>query len=120
MDSAELAGVTGGRLLDLARTDPHEHAPAASQEIRAALARRGPDAGRSHALDWIGVAECSFLLGDVTGAAETTHRAVSAAARAQSGRVRQQLAHLYPYMVGRDVPGPVREARDKIRDLLAW
>ncbi|MFI9352520.1 helix-turn-helix domain-containing protein [Streptomyces lydicus] len=118
-DTAELAGVTGGRLLDLARTDPHEHAAAASQEIRAALDQRGAEASRSHALDWIGLAECSFLLGDVTGAAETTHHAVNAAARTQSGRVRQQLTQLYPYTVGRDVPGPLREARDKIRDLLA-
>ncbi|WP_432002996.1 helix-turn-helix domain-containing protein [Streptomyces sioyaensis] len=118
-DTAELAGVTGGRLLDLARTDPHQHAPAAAQEIRTALDQRGPEASRSHALDWIGLAECAFLLGDVTGAAETTVHAVSAAAHTQSGRVRHQLALLYPYTVGRDVPGPLREARDQIRDLLA-
>ncbi|MFE1775465.1 hypothetical protein [Streptomyces sp. NPDC059008] len=45
--------------------------------------------------------------------------AVGAAAHTQSGRVRQQLAQLYPYTVGRDVPGPLREARDHIRELLA-
>ncbi|MEV7382685.1 hypothetical protein [Streptomyces lydicus] len=44
---------------------------------------------------------------------------MNAAARTRSGRVRQQLTQLYPYTVGRDVPGPLREARDKIRDLLA-
>ncbi|MHB6904868.1 helix-turn-helix domain-containing protein [Streptomyces sp. DB-54] len=118
-DSAELAGVTGGRLLDLARTDPQQHAPTAASAIRAALDQRGPEASRSHALDWIGLAECSFLVGDVAGAAETTRHAVGAAALTQSGRVRQQLAQLYPYTVGRDVPGPLREARDDIRDLLA-
>lgn len=118
-DGAELAGVTSGRLLDLARTDPHQHAPTAAAAIRTALDQRGPEASRSHALDWIGLAECSFLLGDVAGTAETTRHAVSAAALTQSGRVRQQLAQLYPYTVGRDIPGPLREARDHIRDLLA-
>ncbi|MFF8784198.1 helix-turn-helix domain-containing protein [Streptomyces sp. NPDC015125] len=118
-DSAELAGVTGGRLLDLARQDPRTHAPTAAQEIRTALDLRGPEASRSHALDWIGLAECGFLAGDITEAVESTHRAVGAAARTQSGRVRKQLAQLYPYTVGRDAPGPLREARDHIRELLA-
>ncbi|BDH15789.1 hypothetical protein [Streptomyces hygroscopicus] len=70
-------------------------------------------------LDWIGLAECHFLVGDITGAVESTHEAVGAAARTQSGRVRNQLAQLYPYTVGRDAPGPLRQARDHIRELLA-
>ncbi|MDT0459633.1 helix-turn-helix transcriptional regulator [Streptomyces sp. DSM 41527] len=118
-DTAELAGVTGGRLLDLARQDPRRHAPTAAQEIRTALDQRGPEASRSHALDWIGLAECHFLVGDITGAVESTHHAVGAAARTRSGRVRSQLAQLYPYTVGRDATGPLREARDRIRELLA-
>ncbi|MFH8573796.1 helix-turn-helix domain-containing protein [Streptomyces sp. NPDC017993] len=118
-DTAELAGVTGGRLLDLARQDPRQHADTAAKQIRTALDQRGPEASRSHALDWIGLAECHFLMGDVTGAVESTHHAVDAAARTQSGRVRTQLAQLYPYTVGRDVPGPLREVRDQIRERLA-
>ncbi|WP_030412814.1 helix-turn-helix transcriptional regulator [Streptomyces sp. NRRL S-1448] len=118
-DEAELAGVTGGRLLDLARQDPRQHAETASEAIRRALELRGQEAGRSHALDWIGLAECRFLIGDITGAAEGARYAVDAAARTRSRRVRDQLAQLYPYTVGRDAPGPVREARDGIRDLLA-
>ncbi|MGK5534241.1 helix-turn-helix domain-containing protein [Streptomyces sp. URMC 129] len=118
-DQAELAGVTGGRLLEMARRDPRVHAPAAADAIRQALAERGPEAGRSHALDWIGLAECSFLLGDISAAVEHTHRAVNAATRTQSCRVRSQLAELYPYTVGRSASVPVREARDRIRDLLA-
>ena len=118
-DTAELAGVTGGRNLDLARQDPRQHADTAAQQIRRALDQRGPEASRSHALDWIGLAECHFLMGDVTGAVESTHHAVDAAARTQSGRVRTQLAQLYPYTVGRDVPGPLREVRDQIRERLA-
>ncbi|MEH0404317.1 hypothetical protein QA808_18885 [Streptomyces sp. B21-089] len=118
-DEAELAGVTGGRLLDLSRTDPRRHAAQAADHIRAALASRGPEAGRSHALDRIGLAECQFLAGDVQGAAAETVLAVQAARGTQSGRVRAQLGQLYPYTVGHSTSRPVREARDSIRDLLS-
>lgn len=118
-DEAELAGVTGGRLLDLARQNPRQHADRAAGEIRVALSSRGPEAGRSHALDRIGLAECHFLIGDVGGGAEETHRAVAAARLTQSGRVRTQLGHLYPYTVGHQASRSVREARDSIRDLLS-
>ncbi|WP_425829273.1 helix-turn-helix domain-containing protein [Streptomyces fractus] len=116
---AELAGVTGGRFLDLARSDPRRHAERAAQEINEALARRGPEASRSHALDWIGLAECHFLMGDVRVAGEHAHRAVEAAAHTQSNRVRTQLGELYPYTVGSSVPQVVEEARTRIRDLLS-
>ncbi|MGP3947221.1 helix-turn-helix domain-containing protein [Streptomyces sp. 7N604] len=118
-DEAELAGVTGGRLLDLARQDPSAHADAASGQIRCALDRRGPEAGRSHALDRIGLAECRFLVGDLSGAVDHTHRAVEAAELTQSSRVRTQLGQLYPYTVGHSASRAVREARGRIRDLLA-
>ncbi len=118
-DEAELAGVTGGRLLDLARVDPRRHAAHAADKIRTALATRGPEAGRSHALDRIGLAECAFLAGDIQGAAAETTLAVQAARGTQSGRVRTQLGQLYPYTVGHSASRPVREARDSIRDLLS-
>ena len=118
-DEAELAGVTGGRLLDMARQQPREHAEAAANSIRQAVTRRGPEAGRSHALDTIGLAECHFLMGDVAGAVDHTQRAVEAAARTQSARVRTQLGQLYPYTVGRSVSPRVAEARTMIRDLLS-
>lgn len=118
-DEAELAGVTGGRLLELARSDPRQHAEAAASSIRRALAARGAEAGRSHALDWIGLAQCSFLVGDVTGGVAHTHKAVAAARLTQSSRVRTQLGELYPYTVGRSQSRAVREARDSIRDLLS-
>ncbi|WFB09470.1 hypothetical protein LRS74_22305 [Streptomyces sp. LX-29] len=117
-DEAELAGVTGGRLLDLARKDPRQHAETATAQIRRAIAVRDRDAGRSHALDRIGLAECRFLAGDVAGAVDETHKAVEAAGRTRSGRVRAQLGELYPYTVGHNVSRGVREARDKIRGLL--
>lgn len=118
-DESELAGVTGGRLLDLARQDPRAHADEAAEHIRSAIARRPPHAARSHALDHIGLAETRFLAGDLTAACEQTERAVEAAAATQSGRVRSQLAELYPYTVGRSASGRVRQARDSIRTLLA-
>ncbi|GAB2714331.1 helix-turn-helix domain-containing protein [Streptomyces bullii] len=118
-DDAELAGVTGGRLLDMAREDPHQHAEAAAENIRNALVNRGSEAGRSHALDLIGLAECHFLLGDVTGAVDHTHRAVDAAARTRSSRVRAQLGQLYPYTVGRSSSRTVGEARARIREVLS-
>ncbi|MFD5748132.1 helix-turn-helix domain-containing protein [Streptomyces sp. NPDC127033] len=118
-DDAELAGVTGGRLLDLARQAPRRHAEKAAAEIRSALSSRGAEAGRSHALDRIGLAECHYLAGDLVGGAKETHRAVDAARLTQSGRVRSQLGQLYPYTVGHSASRTVREARDSIRDLLS-
>jgi hypothetical protein len=118
-DEAELAGVTGGRLLDMARQQPQEHAVAAANSIRQAVNRRGPEAGRSHALDTIGLAECHFLMGDMAGAVDHTRRAVEAAARTQSARIRDQLGQLYPYTVGRAASSRVAEARTMIRDLLS-
>ncbi|MDT0492683.1 hypothetical protein RM717_19450 [Streptomyces griseus] len=118
-DEAELAGVTGGRFLDLARTDPRRHAVQAADHIRTALASRGAEAGRSHALDRIGLAECQFLAGDTRAAAAETALAVQAARGTQSGRVRAQLGQLYPYTVGHGASRPVRDARDSIRDLLS-
>jgi hypothetical protein len=117
-DEAELAGVTGGRLLDLARQN-RKHAEEAAESIRNAVARRGPEAGRSHALDAIGLAECHFLMGDVSGAVNHTRQAVEAAARTQSARVRTQLSQLYPYTVGRGASRPVTEARTMVRELLS-
>ncbi|MFE7117841.1 hypothetical protein ACFU99_20735 [Streptomyces sp. NPDC057654] len=118
-DESELAGVTGGRLLDLARHDAQRHAQAAADRIREALAGRGPEAGRSWALDRIGLAECCFLAGDVNGAVEQTNLAVDAAQGTQSGRVRTQLGVLYPHTVGHSASAPLREARHRIRGLLA-
>ncbi|MFD3481992.1 hypothetical protein [Streptomyces sp. NPDC058665] len=83
------------------------------------LSSRGSEAGRSHALDRIGLAECRFLLGDVGGGTEETHRAVAAARLTQSDRVRAQLGQLYPYSVGHQASRSVCEPRDSIRDLLS-
>ncbi|MFD7505274.1 helix-turn-helix domain-containing protein [Streptomyces sp. NPDC059850] len=117
-DEAELAGVTGGRLLDLAREDPRTYADQAASHIRTALDQRTAEAGRGHALDWIGLAECAFLAGDITSAADYSRRAVEVASGIHSGRVRAQLAKLYPYTVGDGVPRAVADVRGSIRTLL--
>ncbi|MGW7515444.1 helix-turn-helix domain-containing protein [Streptomyces sp. NPDC054796] len=117
-DEAELAGVTGGRYLDLARQAP-DHAEQAAVQIRTALAQRGGEAARSHALDRIGLAECHFLAGDLNTAVAEAHLAVDAASLTRSARVRAQLGELYPYTVGHSVSRPVREVRDRLRGLLA-
>lgn len=118
-DEAELAGVTGGRLLELARRDPRAHAERAAREIRQALARRGREAGRSRALDHIGLAEVYFLVGDLGNACAQAHAAVDAAESVHSGRVRSGLAGLYAYTVGHGTSHRVREARARIREQLA-
>jgi transcriptional regulator with XRE-family HTH domain len=118
-DEAELAGVTGGRHLELARGDARAHAEQAGEEIRHALATRGPGAGRSTALDRLGLAECYFLVGDLTAAVAETHAAVDAAAGVQSGRVREGAAWLYSYTVGHGKSPQVREARARLREQLA-
>ncbi|MEV7777330.1 hypothetical protein [Kitasatospora sp. NPDC088351] len=118
-DRAEIYGVIGGRLLDLARLNPHTHADPAADYIRTALTERGAEAGRSHALDRIGLAETRFLAGDLTNAVEETELAVRAASRTQSTRVRTRLGALYQYTVGRSNNAAVRDARDSIRELLA-
>jgi hypothetical protein len=96
----------------------YDHADSAAVQIRQALTTRGPEAARSNALDRIGLAECHFLAGDMTGAVEETHRAVDAAGRTGSSRVRTQLSELYPYTVGASASRPMREVRDRIRELL--
>ncbi len=118
-DGAELAGVTGGRLLELARQDPRQHAEEAGEQIRQAIAVRPVEAGRSNALDRIGLAEVYFLVGDLASACDEAHGAVDAASAVQSGRVREGLADLYAYTIGHGASARVREARVRIREQLA-
>ncbi|MGW5351597.1 helix-turn-helix domain-containing protein [Streptomyces sp. NPDC004031] len=118
-DEAELAGTTGGRHLELARNDPHQHAERAGQEIRHALATRGEGAGRAVALDRLGLAETYFLLGDLHAAVAEAHAAVDAASGVRSGRVREGAEWLYSCTVGYGHSAPVREVRARLREQLA-
>lgn len=118
-DEAELRGTTGGRYLELARHDPRKHGETALGEITAALAQRGPETGRGHALDRIGLAECYFLLGDQHAAVAETHHAVTAALNTRSSRVNAKLAELYDYTTDPGASSMVRDAREQIRQALA-
>jgi transcriptional regulator with XRE-family HTH domain len=118
-DWAELAGVTGGRLLELARHDARLYADNAATEIRRAIELRDPGAGRSNALDRLGLAEAYFLGGHLNTACEETHTAAEAAGRVRSGRVREGMASLYAYTVGHGSSPKVREARNRLREQLA-
>ncbi|MFJ9027323.1 hypothetical protein ACIRQP_02110 [Streptomyces sp. NPDC102274] len=82
------------------------------------FARRGPEAGRSNALDRLGLAEVYFLGGDLTAGCQETHAALDAE-RVRSGRVREGMAWLYSYTVGHGASRPVREARARLREQLA-
>ncbi|RKN12258.1 helix-turn-helix domain-containing protein [Streptomyces radicis] len=115
---AELAGTMGNRLLGLARHEPGRYTEAAIERIGAAVELRGTEAARSHALDWAGLAECSWLLGDIRSAVDRTHRAIEVARLTESKKVRVKLGRLYPYTVGHTANIAVREARHDLRELL--
>ncbi|WP_141698347.1 hypothetical protein [Streptomyces lushanensis] len=104
-----------GERAGVCATRPHR----AGEEIRQALDRRGPEAGRSNALDRLGLAEVYFLGGDLTAGCQETHAALDVAERVQSGRVREGMAWLYSYTVGHGASRPVREARARLREQLA-
>lgn len=113
-DGAEMAGVTGGRLLDLARHDPR-HAPSAIKHIAKALELRNASSLRSRALDQVGLAQLHFMMGDVDRAVSAGSLAVETAQRTNSDRVRLQLAELYAASTPHRYSPDVAELRERIR-----
>ncbi|MBB5134660.1 hypothetical protein HNP84_004394 [Thermocatellispora tengchongensis] len=105
-DEAELAGVTGGRYLDLARRNPR-FANDAVTYIGRAIRLRAHSAGRSLALDHAGLAHAYAIRGDLDAAAHVGMMAVESAGRVTSDRVRAQLADLARVLAGCDAPGVV-------------
>lgn len=93
-DAAELAGVTGGRSLDLARRDAR-YAAEAETSIERALVLRKAGSLRSTALDLSGLAQVHFLRGDVDKAVHRGNEAIETAQRTQSERVRVSLRELH-------------------------
>lgn len=117
-DAAELAGVTGGRSLDLARRDPR-HGPKAEADIERALRLRRPGSLRSVALDQCGLAQLHLLRGDAEQAVHVGHMAIDTAAKTQSERVRSSLRDLYTQSTTvRHVPD-VASLRERLHDTLA-
>lgn len=117
-DESELAGVTGGRLLETAHTQPHLAAEAAAQ-IERAIALRRPGILRSSALDYIGLAEARLLQGEPEEAARVGHEAASAVERTRSHRVQVTLAEFYRATQRSPATPPIAELQDRIRGLLA-
>ncbi|MEU8133201.1 hypothetical protein [Streptodolium elevatio] len=114
---AEIAGVTGGRWLELARFDP-KYAEPARRNITQAIETRGRTGLRSLALDRIGLAEVLFIQGDHSAGVRAASGAMDVAEHTQSGRVVEQLRGLYGYTAARASYPGIRDLRDRMRDLL--
>ncbi|MEU8055728.1 hypothetical protein [Microbispora bryophytorum] len=93
-DAAELAGVTGGRYLDMARKD-RRYASDALTYIGKALQLRQHSSMRSLALDQVGLSQAHLLNGDLDAAVSVGITATHTATQVQSDRVREQLKDLY-------------------------
>jgi transcriptional regulator with XRE-family HTH domain len=117
-DAAELAGTTGGRVLDLTRHD-RRHVNAGITYIEQALKLRNRSSLRSFALDQVGLAQLHFLGGNVDMAVQAGDAAVNTAKRTQSDRVRVHLRELYTTSAPYRHVADVASLRDHMRDALA-
>jgi hypothetical protein len=119
-DAAELAGVTGGRLLEHARIDRRVAAEAAMY-IERAIKLRGEGHLRSSALDRLGLAEARRLQGEQDDAARTRLTAVDLGGQTRTDRVRVQPADLHSRLTRhphRAAP-PLIDLRDRTAAALA-
>jgi hypothetical protein len=107
-DEAELSGVIGGRLLELAhRGEPS--AGQAAEHIERAIKLRGPDSLRSSALDRIGLADARLLDGELEEAARLGRDALAAAEMTRSDRVRHLLLEFSSHAAKRSNVLPLRQ-----------
>ncbi len=116
-DAAELAGTTGGRLLDLA----HEQAELADEtatRIEQAITERGPGHLRSAALDHIGLAEARLIQGELEEAARLGHEAAAIVEQTRSDRVRVKLVELYQHTTARAAVPAIAGLRERVRSLV--
>ncbi|GAA3462499.1 hypothetical protein GCM10018963_45120 [Saccharothrix longispora] len=115
-DEAELEGVIGARMRDLAGHDPKQ-APRAEQHIRRALDLRDPARVRNRAFDVIGLARTMMVAGEPEEACGLIQQVVPTAAGLASGRVVRKLQDFAKEAERhRDLP-VVRDAREAIRGL---
>ncbi|NUS66154.1 MAG: helix-turn-helix domain-containing protein [Saccharothrix sp.] len=89
-DEAELEGVIGARMRDLAGHDPKQ-APMAEQHIRRALDLRDPARVRNRAFDVIGLARTKMVAGEPEEACGLIQQVLPTAAGLASGRVVRKL-----------------------------
>ncbi|MGY0497449.1 hypothetical protein ACWZHB_02995 [Nocardia sp. FBN12] len=116
-DAAELSGTLGGRLLELARTEP-EFADEAAQAITLAIALRRPERWRSSALDRLGIAEARLIQGEYAEALRLGEAAIEDVSRTSSHRVQAKALELYQRAGECGTSRPVAELRDMLRLLV--
>jgi transcriptional regulator with XRE-family HTH domain len=117
-DDAELAGVTGGRLLELAHETPGLAGDAATC-IERAIDLRPANSLRSSALDQIGLAEARLVQGETGEASRLGNKAIEVVGKTNSDRVRVKLAELYAHTGGRAKGSAVFQLRDRIKETLS-
>lgn len=116
-DVAELAGTTGGRLLELAHDQPTLAGETANY-IEQAIQRRGPGHLRSAALDHIGLAEARLIQGELEEAARLGHEAAAVIEQTRSDRVRVKLVELYQHTTAHAAMPAVAGLRERVRSLV--
>lgn len=117
-DEAELAGVTGGRLLEAA----HTHAALATETvgyIQRAVEMRRPQSLRSAALDQLGLAEAFVIQGEAHEASRLGHEAADVVEKTPSDRVRVKLVELYQQTDAYAAVPSVAQFRDRVRGILS-
>jgi hypothetical protein len=117
-DAAELAGTTGGRLLELAHEDRTLADETAVHIERALTLRHGPRL-RSLALDQIGLAEARLIQGELDEAARLGHEAADVVQQTPSDRVRVKLAEFHQRTAVHAEHAVIAQLRERTRPLLA-
>ncbi len=116
-DQGELAGVTGGRLLELARSQPGLAEEAANAITQAVEVRAGT-ALRSSALDRLGLVEARLIQRELDAAAQLGHEAADAVEQTTSDRARVKLQEVYDLTATYTNHEPVAELRLRLGELL--
>jgi hypothetical protein len=115
-DAAELAGTSGGRLLELAHDQP-TLADETANYIKRAIRQRGPGHLRSAALDHIGLAEARLIQGELDEAAHLGHEAAAVIEQTRSDRVRVKLVELYQHTTAHAAVPAIAGLRERLRPL---
>ncbi len=116
-DEAELAGVTGGRYLEMSRRSG-QHAAVAVHHIGRALELRRRTSMRSLALDQVGLAQAHLRNGDLDEAVVVGSAAAYTAGQVQSDRVRVQLRELHAEIATLRDPA-MTGLRERLQETLA-
>ncbi|WDN56029.1 hypothetical protein [Streptomyces clavuligerus] len=95
LDHAELSSTLGEVLLFLARTSGQPaHAHTAVELLNTAADHRDPARARSRAFDAVAAARALLVVGDLDGAADAGHRAITVGHTVDSARVQRRLQDL--------------------------